>query len=311
MFEVKDDVNDPELQHGPKHGPKHDTCRPAFKTEDVEAMFDTRLDPRKCTIFRLDGVGFSSFVKRAGCARPFDPRFTTWMNHVLQDLMTQYRFQAGFCGSDEITLVWYGTGQRHLRAVTEVCTGVCTEVSTSTPTPTPTPTPTNPDTFTMLYSGRVLKLCSVLAARASAAFTVAILRDPTFDGNLRAAAAIVGLHPTFDCRVWQVEDPAQAHDNLRQRQVFTLKNARMMFARSHLSQKQVHRLSSSAAAKLVQEVAGIKFEDTVPDSVRLGVYGVWQPVTREVRDTKEAHDAMTVTRRKVVLVPHFGTLVTV
>jgi hypothetical protein len=107
-----------------------------------------------------------------------------------------------------VALMKYGTGQRHLRAVTEVRTGVCTEVCTEVSTPT------NPDTFTMLYSGRVLKLCSVLAARASAAFTVAVLRDPTFDGNLRSAAAIVGLHPTFDCRVWQVEDPAQAHDNL-------------------------------------------------------------------------------------------------
>jgi tRNA(His) 5'-end guanylyltransferase len=157
--------------------------------------------------------------------------------------------------------------------------------------------PADTATFVMPYSGRVLKLCSVLAGSASAAFAAALM------GGTEPRPDLLRLMPAFDCRVWQVPTPAQALQGLHVRQVYVLKNARMMYAQHHLSHRALQGVSSKAAAQLVVAKLGPDhaFEAKVPEAVRVGTYGLWVPTVVEGRDAP-------LVRNKLHLVVHFGTL---
>lgn len=274
-----------------------------FSAVPVEKMLETVLDPSLTTVFRLDGVQFSSFVRAAGCARPFDPHFTSWMTSTFETLMTSFRFHAGFCGSDEMSLVWYGVKERHFCTSPSGARYASASASaTSEGVPMPCPEkrkPADPATFVMPYSGRVLKLCSVLAGKASAAFAAALMEGTDPEDLLH----LMHLMPAFDCRVWQVPTPADALQGLHVRQVYVLKNARMMYAQHYLSHKALQGVSSKAAAQLVAEKFGADhaFEAKVPEAVRVGTYGFWVPTVVEGRDGPLVRD-------KLHLVVHFGAL---
>lgn len=259
----------------------------------AEKTLEARLDPALTTVFRLDGVNFSAFVRAAKCVRPFDPQFTAWMTKTFQALMTTYRFHAGFHGSDELSLVWYGVHERHLSTTTT------TAAPAADATAAPTAAPTDPATFVLPFSGRVQKLCSVLAGKASAAFAAALM-----EGD-HPRPDLLRLMPAFDCRVWQVGTPREALAGLHLRQVYVLKNARMMYAQHYFPHKALEKVASKAAADLVATKLGADhaFEAAVPAQVRVGVYGLWAPTLVAGRDGP-------VMRNKLALTVHFGTLVT-
>ena len=272
-----------------------------FGAETDEKMFERKLDTNLATVIRLDGVNFSSFVRAVQCERPFDPGFTAWMTATLQALMTSFRFHAGFCGSDELSLVWFPAHQWHLCAkVSEPVGGGGGGVEGPTLTlPPPVPDPDAASKFVLPYGGRVLKLCSVLASKASAAFLQAAAAH--FAHDRARLDAVLARQPAFDCRLWQVGSCRAALEALHLRQVYTLKNARMMLAQHHLPAKALHGVSSRAAADMVAAAKGIRFEDAVQDAVRIGTYALWDRFPVVCRDG-------VVLRKRLVAVQHFGVL---
>ncbi len=249
----------------------------------LEQMFESRLDRNKTTIFCLDGVNFSSFVKSAGCTKPFDANFTAWMLQTFETMMSMYRFHAGFTGSDEMSFVWFAASDRHRRAAK-------TEEETEAKSEAP-----KCGDFELPYSGRLQKLCSVLASKASAAFLLAAT-TPTLGSK------VLDLMPAFDCRVWQVDTADQALTALHLRQVYTLKNSRMMFAQHYLGHKRLLGVSSSEAVRAVQAETGVKFEDVADEGVRIGTYAVWVP------STFINPDGIAFTRNRLQRLSHFGCL---
>lgn len=64
---------------------------------------EQKLSPLKYTIFRLDGHGFSRFVKQFKMKLPFDPHFTMAMKNTAEECFNYFKFFIGFVGSDQIT----------------------------------------------------------------------------------------------------------------------------------------------------------------------------------------------------------------
>lgn len=194
---------------------------------------ETRLDPSCYTLFRLDGHGFSRFVKRAGMTKPFDAAFTAAMQRTGEALLEAHHFELAFVGSDEITLVWMPLSPAAVEAEHE-----------------------------LPFRGRILKLTSLLAGLASVVFLTAVVEE----GNAQATA----LLPHFDCRVFQLDTADQVLAALRERQTFTVKNARMMFAQSFCSHKSLQGVASEAAVAKVAVEHGVHFDEAVPVANRMG-----------------------------------------
>lgn len=188
------------------------------------------LDPSRYSVFRLDGHCFSSFVRNEKLAKPFDDHFSRCMRESAELLFDEFRFWRAFCGSDEITVVWQPLTEEQLSRGA-----------------------------TLPFAGRTEKLVSLLAGFTSVAFYRAFAKE-------KNTAAL----PHFDCRWFQVATEADAMDALIERQGFTLKNARMMFAQTFLSQKQLNGVSSSEAVKRIKEVFFRDFDADVVAYNRIG-----------------------------------------
>lgn len=106
----------------------------AERIKALEAAWSSSLPAGQPFVVRLDGVAFKGLT--AGMAKPFDPRFTQAMMLTARDLMDRSAARLGFCQSDEITLV-FGP-----------------EVNV----------------LNIMYSGRTIKIASVLASIAAARF---------------------------------------------------------------------------------------------------------------------------------------------
>lgn len=66
---------------------------------------EPRLDPKRYSVFRLDGHTFSKFVKQFKMQQPFDDNFTKAMRNTAVECFGYFKFLMGFVGSDEISYV--------------------------------------------------------------------------------------------------------------------------------------------------------------------------------------------------------------
>lgn len=73
--------------------------------EDLEKVYESKLDKSKVTIFRLDGHSFSKFTSNFN--KPFDDGFTEAMKQTALKSFNYLNFSIGFVGSDEITLCMF------------------------------------------------------------------------------------------------------------------------------------------------------------------------------------------------------------
>lgn len=104
------------------------------RMKQYEKHFDITVDHDKPYIVRLDGAGFSKFT--VPFIQPFDTQFTKAMVATMNDLVEKYSAVTGYTHSDEITLIF----------------PACTEKQVH------------------LYSGRIMKLTSILASYAATRF---------------------------------------------------------------------------------------------------------------------------------------------
>lgn len=220
---------------------------------DIEALGDLMkkyemseagrtLMPGLPVVARLDGKNFSNFTK--GLAKPFDPRFVEAMDEVCRDLFAEFQPDAVYTQSDEITMAWRGSDEEG--------SGV-----------------------QLPFGGRVQKLVSVLAGRASAKFALEMVaRLP--------AKALSGAVPSMDCRVWQFPSPRLAAGCFMWRESDATKNSVSMLARAHFE----HRELEGVSAKARREMLLAKGVDWAALDARLkrGSFFVRRRVERELDD---------------------------
>jgi tRNA(His) guanylyltransferase len=191
--------------------------------ESMEA--GRRLMPLLPALARLDGKCFSGFTK--GLARPFDLRLTELMIETTRHLVMETGANCGYTQSDEITLGW------------------CSK-----------------DFTTQIYfDGRIQKMTSVLAARASVYFA----------GKLaEMIPEKADRPPVFDCRVWNVPNVVEGANAFLWREQDATKNSILMAAHSRFSDARMFRKNTGELQDMLHSV-GINWND-YPATFKRGTY---------------------------------------
>ena len=167
---------------------------------------DRRFDPSLPIYARIDGRSFSKFTK--GMERPFDMRMTRCMIDTTSYLVEKTHAAIGYVQSDEISLVWApitGEGDR-------------------------------------FFSGKIQKMCSVLAGMASARFAVA---------HADRFGHVSGEFPHFDCRVIGMPSTVEATNMLLWRELDARKNAISMAARHFFSHRELQNKSGRGMVEMM------------------------------------------------------------
>jgi tRNA(His) 5'-end guanylyltransferase len=172
------------------------------------------LNNKKYILFRLDGHCFSKMTKKY-FEKPFDNRFSEIMKETALYLFDEFRFQIGFVGSDEISLVWFPLTEEQIKNGSE-----------------------------LLHGGRIFKCLSLLAGSASSFFATTCINSKV---------VIADSYPHFDCRYFEYDTYDEVLSNIKERITFTTKNSRMMYAQHYISSKKLHKLSSFESIKLVKD----------------------------------------------------------
>lgn len=170
-----------------------------------------KLDPMLPIYARIDGRAFSSFTR--GMGRPFDARMTAAMVETTKHLVHETNARIGYTQSDEISLVWLAD------------------------------TPESD----VLFSGKVQKMCSVLASMAAAKF--ATVTPEGYGHRL----------PHFDCRVFQLPSREETANAFLWRAMDARKNAISMVAQAHFSHKALFGKDQRAMLAML-DAAGVDFE---------------------------------------------------
>ncbi|MDO8414800.1 MAG: tRNA(His) guanylyltransferase Thg1 family protein [Agitococcus sp.] len=169
---------------------------------DHQKSFENReagrqLMPGLPALVRLDGRAFSTFTR--GLARPYDEAMSKAMIETTRFLVDKFQATIGYTQSDEISLAFPSTDPR----------------------------------ASMIYDGRIQKLCSILAASATAKFNQeVVLRMPDK----------APLLPIFDARVWNVSSLAIAAEHFVWREADATSNSLNMAASAYYSEKELHKV---------------------------------------------------------------------
>lgn len=184
--------------------------------KDVEKAF---LDTSEIIVARLDGRSFSKFTKNMN--KPFDDNFAACMKDTAKYLISAFNPEVAYVQSDEITLVWI---------------------------------PKNvPDTNTMMFSGKIQKLCSVLSGAASVAFYQSISKYlPDYASHI----------PHLDCRVWNCSKE-DAYAALVWRQRDCIKNSISMAAHVLYPTSGLHKKTGEQKIKMLLS-KGVNWYDYDP-----------------------------------------------
>lgn len=196
--------------------------------EGVEAS--RRLMPLVPGLARVDGRSFSTFTR--GLEKPFDARLSRLMIETARHLLRESGARVAYTQSDEITLVFY----------------------------------TDDPKEQLWFDGRVQKLCSQLAAQATAAFNHLL---PEALPEKFAARTLANV-PTFDTRVWSVPTMAEAANVLVWREQDATRNSVEAAARSKFSHSALHEKSQKEMVQMMRE-KGLIWEE-LPVFFKRGTY---------------------------------------
>lgn len=175
---------------------------------------DRRANDHSPIYARIDGRGFSRFTRNM--ERPFDVRMTRCMIETTRHLMEKTQPDIGYVQSDEISLVWSPV-----------------------------------DGGDRFFSGKIQKLCSVLASMSAAVFAVEYYRE---------FGSFSTEFPHFDCRVIPMPSPAEATNMFLWRELDARKNAISMAARSYFSHRELQGKSGLEMVDMMLSV-GQRMED--------------------------------------------------
>lgn len=166
---------------------------------------------------RIDGRGFSKFTK--GMDRPYDARMSTAMVETTKVLVEETHATIGYVQSDEISLVWIPSENGH-----------------------------------GWFDGKTMKMTSVLAGLATAAFIENVMQY--FDHWRELVMKL----PHFDSRVISMPNETEAANMLLWRNMDATKNAISMAASHYYSHKDLHGKSGSDKQEMLWQ-KGVNFND--------------------------------------------------
>lgn len=190
----------------------------AYEAVETARKFDHALP----IYARIDGRAFSTFT--LGMERPFDQRLTTAMIDTTKYLVHKMHAKIGYTQSDEISLVWLAD---------------------------------EPESD-VIFSGKIQKMCSVLASMSAAKFATAI--PPHWQDR----------HPHFDARVFQLPSQEEAANVFLWRAMDARKNAISMVAQNNFSHKALYGKDQKTMLAMLAE-KGVDFE-VLPISFRRGTF---------------------------------------
>lgn len=174
-----------------------------------------KLIPGLPFIVRLDGNAFHTFTK--GMARPYDLRLSDAMVKTTEYLVSKFNADIGYTQSDEITL------------------GFLSQDS-------------------MMFDGRVVKLCTIMAASCTAKFNQLIQQ------NFRTGVPSKVELPVFDARAFNVPTIEDLIENIMWRQTDASRNSLTMAAHAHFSNTDLHKASKKAKHDMLMSI-GINWND--------------------------------------------------
>lgn len=192
---------------------------------------DRVLDQTLPVYARIDGRGFSKFTR--GMDKPFDSRLSSCMIETTRYLVQHTGALFGYTQSDEISLGWHLDHE------------------------------TNPKTQ-FFFDGKILKLTSVLAGMATAAFTRALY---TGDSEFSKYASRL---PHFDCRIFNLPDRDELANALLWRELDASRNAVSMLAQQHFSHRDLHGVGR---AGLLEKLTAIRIDfSSYPEAFQRGTF---------------------------------------
>jgi tRNA(His) guanylyltransferase len=194
-----------------------------------------KLMPGLPVLVRLDGRSFHTFTR--GLKRPFDMELRAAMDETAKYLVHETHAAVAYTQSDEISLAFPNI---------------------------------DPDAQ-LMFDGRSQKLCSVLAAMATAKFNQEIMRRiPSHAHKL----------PLFDARVWQVPTLDLALEAFAWREADATKNSITMYASAFYSHKELHKKSSRDKHEMLH-AKGVNWND-LDAALKRGVYFRRENVIKEL-----------------------------
>lgn len=202
---------------------KRDSFGDRMKT--YERLSESQLIPNLPIVVRLDGKSFSKYTSRL--ERPYDLKLIELMQNTCKHLMKiSHNIKVAYQQSDEITLI----------------------ISNDYDNP-------------VEYSGRVQKLCSILAAECSVYFATHayILENALHD------------HPVFDCRIFNVPDWVEASNAVLWREQDATKNSIQLAGQSNFSHKEMQGLKNNQIQEKLLLEKNINWND-YPASFKRGSY---------------------------------------
>lgn len=187
-----------------------------------------------------------------GLARPYDIRMSSLMKEVTQALVKEFNAVIGYTQSDEINLI------------------INNSYETS-----------------CIFEGKKQKLISTLASYASAVFNAKLAKAiPEKDPET------TGKYPSFDCRIFPVQNKGEAANAILWREQDAIKNSVSMAAYHYFSHRDLHKVNTHVMKDMLKTQANVIWDD-YPKFFKSGSY--YQRVTY----LKACPDGSTVTRSKV------------
>lgn len=202
----------------------------ADRIKHYEKCYGFIIPPRTYTVVRVDGRGFSKFTKKM--QKPFDPDFSEAMNDAAVEMCKTFNPAFAYTQSDEITLVFTDFGENQ----------------------------------EAIFKGKVQKICSLTAARATASFNkkLTILRAQKYQDctdlskNLLSGDLIVNVE--FDSRVFVIPDIKEVANCMVWRQQDATRNSISMAADALYSHKELHGKSSDDKQEMMFQ-KGVNWND--------------------------------------------------
>lgn len=194
-------------------------------------------------VARLDGRSFSGFTR--GMRRPFDEEMQRAMAMTAEYVLDESDARIAYTQSDEISLVWEQRDEKSQ----------------------------------IFFDATVFKMCSVLAAMATAKFNLhaAILWPERVHG---------GSLPVFDCRVFQVPLRDEAANALLWREQDATKNAITQAAQCYYSHRELHGKNGKEKQEMLF-AKGVNFH-AYPASFKRGTWLRRELVERTLTDGEMA-----------------------
>eukprot|EP01118_Nematostelium_gracile_P008700 TRINITY_DN2887_c0_g1_i1.p1 TRINITY_DN2887_c0_g1~~TRINITY_DN2887_c0_g1_i1.p1 ORF type:complete len:283 (+),score=74.16 TRINITY_DN2887_c0_g1_i1:85-849(+) len=218
--------------------------------KEYEKKYSLKLDSSLPVMVRIDGHHFSSFTR--GFKKPYDERIHDCMVKTVEDLVDKFTPSFGYTQSDEITLLW----------------------------------PECAENQTPMFSGKVVKICTLLASYTTARFNFH-LHQLTFDekeDKLKEKAH--GFVAHFDARAFNVPNRAEALNNILWRSVFDCRrNAVSALGRAYFSDRELDKLGTTAIVEKLKNEKGVLWDDQI-NQFKFGSFTKKEMFEKEAEDFK-------------------------